>query len=286
LRAVGGLFLYALQADGPEPLAAPAHARTLHDVDLPEGIYEGLRTFGRRRFLLLERHLERAQRSMQLLGWRTPLDQALVRRGLDAALRRVPWDDVSVRLDVFEEPIDVLGACTRHLLVLAPFAPVAAEVLARGVAVGIARGKARQTPRVKRNEWIARRRGTGPGDAGFYEHLLLDERERILEGTSCNIFCARGETLFTAPDEVLGGIQRGVFLDLAAAEGIPARLEACALAEVEALDEMFLTSSSRAAVPIVAVEHRRVGRGVPGPIWRRLLDRYAALAAAEARPAL
>jgi branched-subunit amino acid aminotransferase/4-amino-4-deoxychorismate lyase len=76
-----------------------------------------------------------------------------------------------------------------------------------------------------------------------------------------------------------------VFLELAREAGIPAREEAVPLDDVEALDEMFLTSSSRAAVPIVAVESRRVGAGVPGPIWRGLLARYEALAA-EARPAV
>jgi branched-subunit amino acid aminotransferase/4-amino-4-deoxychorismate lyase len=282
---VGDLHLFALQADGPLPLAAPAGAKALMDVDLPDGIYEGLRTFGRGRFLFLERHLERAQRSMAALGWRAPLDQRLVRRGLDAAVRAVPFPDASVRLDVFEAQENVMGAETRHLLLLAPFHPVPPQTLAQGVEVGVARGKARHTPFIKRNEWITRRRGTGPGDRGFFEHLLLDERERILEGSSCNIFCVRGGTLLTAPDEVLGGIQRGVFLELAQREGIPVRLEAVPLADVEALDEMFLTSSSRAAVPIVAVEGRRVGRGVPGPVWRRLLELYVALAA-EARPAV
>ena len=282
---MGDLHLYALQAGGPEPLAAPPGARTLHDVDLPDGIYEGLRTFGRARFLFLERHLERAQRSMDLLGWREPLDQALVRRGLDAVARAVPFADAVIRVDVFEHPARALGVETRHLALLGPFQPVPPEALARGVEVGVARGKARRTPMIKRNEWITRRRGTGPGDHGYFEHLLLDDEERILEGSSCNVFCVRRGALLTAPDEVLGGIQRGVFVELAERERIPVRFEAVPLAEIGELDEMFLTSSSRAAVPIVAVEGRRVGRGVPGPLWRRLLHRYEALAA-EARPAV
>ena len=282
---MGDLHLYALQADGPVPLATPVGAQALMDVDLPDGIYEGLRTFGRGRFLFLERHLARAQRSMQALGWREPLDQRLVRRGLDAAVRAVPFPDASVRLDVFEGEELVMGAATRHLLLLAPFHPVPPEVLARDADLDAARGKARHTPFIKRNEWITRRRGTGPGDRGFFEHLLLDGEERILEGSSCNVFCVRAGALLTAPDEILGGIQRGVFLELAERERIPVRFEAVPLSEIEGLDEMFLTSSSRAAVPIVAVEGRRVGRGVPGPMWRRLFELYVALAA-EARPAV
>ena len=118
------------------------------------------------------------------------------------------------------------------------------------------------------------------------EHLLVDEEERILEGSTCNIFAARDGTLITTPDDVLPGLTRRVFLELAEEAGIPVRFEATPLAEVEDLDEMFLTSSTRAAVPIVAVEDRRVGNGRPGPIHRRLLEGYHALVGREARPAL
>jgi branched-chain amino acid aminotransferase len=287
---VSDLHLHALLDDGPRRLPTPPGVASLHHLDLPDGIYEGLRTFGRARFLFLDRHLARARRSMAALGWHAPLDEGLVRRGLDAATRAFspeggPHRDAAIRLDVFEEPEEVLGVTTRTLLAMSPHAPVPRDVLARGVAVGVARGKARHTPPIKRNEWIARRRGTGPGDGGYFEHLLVDDDERILEGSSCNVFCVRGGELLTAGAGILEGIQRGVFLELAEREGVPAREEAVPLAEVEALDEMFLTSSSRAAVPIVAVEGRSVGPGVPGPMWRRLCARYEALAA-EARPAI
>jgi branched-subunit amino acid aminotransferase/4-amino-4-deoxychorismate lyase len=283
---LGALELFALQAGGPERLKTPPGVAGLHHLDVPDGIYEGLRTFGHARFLFLDRHVARARRSMSALGWSEPLDEELVRRGLDAATRAFPPElDAAVRLDVFEHELDVLGATTRHLLALAEHVPVPRAVLERGVTVGVARGMARHTPPIKRNEWIARRRGTGPGDGGFFEHLLVDERERILEGSSCNVFCAKDSVLLTAGAGVLAGIQRGVFCEIASRAGIDVREEAVPLDAVGALDEMFLTSSSRAAVPIVAVEGRRVGPGVPGPIWRMLLARYEELAA-DARPAV
>ena len=77
------IHLYALCDEGPRRLATPAGIHTLHDLEEPDGIYEGLRTFGRARFLFLDRHLARAQRSMTALGWSEPLDEKLLRRGLD-----------------------------------------------------------------------------------------------------------------------------------------------------------------------------------------------------------
>ena len=278
-----GLELHALGSAGPRRLPTPPGLRDLHQVDLPAGIYEGMRSFDGNRFLYLERHLDRARRSMTSLGWERRLDEDVLRRGLHEAVSAFPGD-ARVRLDLFREPQEVLGSRTEQLLILAPFHPVPAQLLAGGVAVGLAEGMERRTPHIKRNEWIARRRGHGPGDRGYYEHLLLDAEGCILEGTSCNVFAVRDGQLWTAPAGVLGGIQRGVFLELAEEAGIGIRLEAPALAELDRLDELFLTSSTRAAVPITRVEDRPVGPGVPGPVWRRLLDRYGELEA-RTRPA-
>lgn len=285
---MSALNLFALTPstpDRPVPIEPPPGARDLQDVSLPDGIYEGLRTFEHDRFLFLERHLARAERSMAALGWEEPLQEELVRRGLQAAASASPQGDARLRLDLFEQPQEVLGVTTRALVTLAPFRPVSPEVLARGVRVGVARGMARHTPKVKHNEWIYRRRGSGPGDAGYYEHLLLDDQDRILEGSSCNVFCVRGGELSTAGADVLEGIQRGVFLELAENASIPTCIASQPLAEVGEFQEMFLTSSTRAAVPIVEVAGAPVGDGEPGPIWRRLLEAYVDLAA-EARPAV
>jgi branched-subunit amino acid aminotransferase/4-amino-4-deoxychorismate lyase len=39
-------------------------------------------------------------------------------------------------------------------------------------------------------------------------------------------------------------------------------------------DEAFLTSSTRELVPIVQVDARKIGSGLPGPVTRALLDRF------------
>ena len=48
-----------------------------------------------------------------------------------------------------------------------------------------------------------------------------------------------------------------------------ARIEA-----LGAVDELFLTSSVRELVSVVRVDDVAIGRGRPGPVFRRLLDAY------------
>jgi branched-subunit amino acid aminotransferase/4-amino-4-deoxychorismate lyase len=39
-------------------------------------------------------------------------------------------------------------------------------------------------------------------------------------------------------------------------------------------DEAFLTSTTREAVPIVQVDDRKIGAGVPGPVTKTLLKEF------------
>ena len=44
-----------------------------------------------------------------------------------------------------------------------------------------------------------------------------------------------------------------------------------------------MTSSTRELVPIVQVDDRRIGKGVPGPVTRALLEKFRARAQALTR---
>ena len=41
-------------------------------------------------------------------------------------------------------------------------------------------------------------------------------------------------------------------------------------------DEVFMTGTAAAVTPIIEVEGRRIGNGLPGPLTRRLQDRFFA----------
>jgi branched-chain amino acid aminotransferase len=97
---------------------------------------------------------------------------------------------------------------------------------------------------------------------GFDEVILLNERDEISECTSANVFVARGGETWTPPLDAgcLPGITREVLLEEVCVEGISIGERALRLEDLEAADEVFITSTTRDLLPVLAVEGRRVHR--------------------------
>jgi branched-chain amino acid aminotransferase len=119
---------------------------------------------------------------------------------------------------------------------------------------------------------------------GAYEAVMLDREGRILEGSTSNVFLARGGTLITPALEVgiLEGITRRHVLELARVAGITVT-EARPLPEdLETADEAFITSSIRGVLPMTRVGEHILSGGRPGPLTRRVMALYDELCAREA----
>src|SRR5687768_12175600 len=115
---VSGLEFHALTEAGLRRLPIAATTGTVHDLfeELPFGVYSALRTFHHDRFLWLDTHFDRTERSMAQLGWTNRLDREALRRALYAAVRAYPLEDAVVRFDVLREPASVQGVAS-HVFV-------------------------------------------------------------------------------------------------------------------------------------------------------------------------
>jgi branched-chain amino acid aminotransferase len=98
---------------------------------------------------------------------------------------------------------------------------------------------------------------------GFDEALLLNERGEIAECTSANIFVANGADVWTPPlsSGCLPGITREVLLEEIRLPGIRIGERVLMPEDLEEADEVFITSTTRSLLPVVEVEHRKVGGG-------------------------
>ncbi len=108
-------------------------------------------------------------------------------------------------------------------------------------------------------------------DAGCAETVML--RDGFLsEGAASNIFVVKDGVLRAPPPShlMLTGITYDVVLELAQAHGVPHEVRAVTEAEVRTADELWMTSSTREIMAIVALDGAPVGGGVPGPLAQRM----------------
>jgi branched-chain amino acid aminotransferase len=114
-------------------------------------------------------------------------------------------------------------------------------------------------------------------NAGYDEAIMLTEHGHVAEGSGENIFVVRGGVLMTPPpsDGVLEGITRASVMAMAAAMGIPCQERTMARSDLVIADELFYTGTAAEIVPIREVDDHEIGE--PGPLTRRIQDRFRAI---------
>lgn len=275
---------FAITKTGAEPLLVPDEAQSIHDLldGLNLGVYTSLCTFEHNKFLYLEAHLERLQKSVNLMGWDYPLDNQLIRQVMHEVCTAYPQENSRVRLDVLGAPPP--GSSSRLTIALSPFPPYPPEIYTKGVQVGLVDQLHREQPLIKDARFVLQRRPFQSNQ--YHEQILVDSNGRLLEGLTSNFYGVRSGALYTAGEGILEGVARRIVLRQAKALGIPVKLEAIQVEEIPLLDEAALSSASRALVPIMQIAGEVIGDGRPGPITTQILNAYRTFVAQEIRPAI
>ncbi len=112
-------------------------------------------------------------------------------------------------------------------------------------------------------------------DRGAQEAILLRDGE-ITEGAASNVFIVEDGRLITPPKgpRLLPGITRDLVLELAERHHIPHHERPISEAALRRADEIWLTSSTKEILPVTRLDGERVGKGEPGPQWRRMHTLY------------
>jgi branched-chain amino acid aminotransferase len=111
--------------------------------------------------------------------------------------------------------------------------------------------------------------------AGADEALMLDPHGFVATCNSTHFFIVRrGELWTSSGDYCLGGITRGIVLEVARAAGIPTHERNFSLTDVYGADEAFVTGTFAGLVPVREVDGRTIGDGGGRLVMDRLLALY------------
>ncbi len=119
--------------------------------------------------------------------------------------------------------------------------------------------------------------------AGVLEALMMTGQGYICEGSGDNIFIYKKGKLITPPPYlgILEGITRETILQLARQEEIQIDEAPFTRHDLYVAEECFLTGTAAEVIPVTEVDRRIIGSGKPGPITRRLMERFQALTRKE-----
>lgn len=266
---------------------APADAKVSvldHGLLYGDGIFEGMRIYGRKVFRLPD-HLHRFETAAKAVGIELPGGLSAIEGVVLDTAREFAQDEGYLRLivtrGVGELGVDPTPCNDPTLICIADgirlFAP---EKLARGldmVTASVRRPAADALdPRVKSlnylNNVLAKREARL---RGADEALILNHAGLVAEASVANVFIVTKGSLVTPPatDGSLSGITRDSILEIARGLGVETR--ECHLGRFDLLgaDEVFITGSGARVVPIATLDGQPIGN-LERPLMDRLVEAF------------
>lgn len=256
-----------------------------HGLLYGDGVFEGIRSYGGRVFRLAE-HLDRLWNSAKAIWLEIPISKAEVVKAIEDTLAVNKIKDGYIRVLVTRGEgtlgLDPNRCSDPQVVVIADKISLYPEELYQKglkiVTVSVARNHpAALSPRIKSlnylNNILAKIEGL---QAGCIEALMLNHKGEIAECTGDNIFLVRERRLLTPPIDagILEGVTREAVIGLAREMGLEVREIPLTKHDVYIADECFLTGTAAEVAPVVTVDCRTIGEGVPGPITRELMARF------------
>jgi branched-chain amino acid aminotransferase len=124
--------------------------------------------------------------------------------------------------------------------------------------------------------------------AGVEEAVMLNAEGYVAECTADNIFVIRQGQLLT-PATATGallGVTRDSVLDIAHDLGITCEETFLTRYDLYTADECFMTGTGAEIVPVIRIDRRQIGTGVPGPLTNQVRQAFAKLCCSDGVRAL
>jgi branched-chain amino acid aminotransferase len=259
-----------------------------HGLLYGDGVFEGIRVYGGRVFLLAE-HIERLYESATAIRLEIPMTRAALTRAVEETVAANKLGDGYVRLVVTRGSgtlgLDIRKTSHPQVIIIADTITLyPPEIYANGLKL-VTASTIRNHPgalsaRIKSlnylNNILAKIEGT---DADCAEALMLNHKGEVAECTGDNIFIVKDGVIKTPPTDagILEGITRNAVIRLAREAGRTVQEVPLTRHDIYVADECFLTGTAAEVVAVISLDGRTIGAGKPGPVTKDLLERFRAL---------
>lgn len=261
-----------------------------HALHYGIGVFEGIRAYqtadGRSAVFRLQEHIQRLYDSAHILMIDVPFQPQELEKACVEVLRSNKLPGGYIRPLAFTGA-GALGVGAKNpVQVMIAAWPWGAYLSEEGLKRGI-RAKVSSFSRLHVNVNMVRAKVSGQyvnsflatreaALAGYEEAILLDTDGYVCEGAGENLFIVKGGVLRTPPlsSAVLAGITRDSVLQIAADLGVPVKEERFTRDTMYLADELFMTGTAAEVTPVREVDNRRIGKGEPGPVTKKIQETY------------
>jgi len=256
-----------------------------HGLLYGDGIFEGLRIYSKKVFLLKE-HIDRLYESAKAIRLVIPMTPEEMINATNETVAANGLTDGYIRLVVTRGAgglgLDIRRTSNPQVIIIADQIKMyPAEMYENGMEIvtasTIRNHPQALSPRVKSlnylNNILAKIEAT---DQGKEEAIMMNHKGDVAECTGDNIFLVKNGKLTTPSKDagILEGITRNAVIHLAKKANIPFEEVTMTRHDVYIADECFLTGSAAEVIPVTKVDGRQIGTGKPGPITHQLLDLF------------
>ncbi|HEY4989587.1 MAG TPA: branched-chain-amino-acid transaminase [Opitutaceae bacterium] len=256
-----------------------------HGLLYGDGVFEGIRLYGGNVFRLDE-HLERFEYSAKAILLDLPLTRPQWSDAVCETCRVNGLRDGYIRLVVTRGVGDLglapwLCAKPSYFIIASKISLYPAEHYEKGLAIVTVPtrriGPASLPSTIKSLNYLNNILGKIEArQFGALEAIMLNDQGYVAEATADNVFIVHKGELMTpsASQGALKGVTRSAILDIAKDLNLPVREANLTRYDLWCADECFLTGSGAEVIPVVKLDGRTIGAGIPGPITKKVLGEF------------
>lgn len=243
-----------------------------------DGVYEVIPVYHKRLFEF-EAHLQRLKNSLEATHIVNPMSDGDWQALLQELIDRHPWDNQFLYLQVTRgiqpqrDHLPEAGLTPTVYAYTNPLKPIPDAIKSKGIKVVTLEDIRWLRCDIKAITLLPNiMMKLAAKEQGADDAILIGRDGTVSEGTASNVFIVKDGNLITPPTshKILPGITRLVIEKIAERHHIPIQERNLSQEDLVNADEIWLTSSTKDALPVCTLNHRPVGSGEPGPIWRQM----------------
>lgn len=245
-----------------------------------DGVYEVIPVYAGKPFRAAQ-HLARLARSLGAIGIPNPHDEGQWMALIARVMQANPMPDQMIYIQVTRGVAKRMHAFPKEItptvfIMTNPMSLPPAAATERGVACVTMEDKRWLHCQIKSTSLLGNvLAAQNAAEQGVTEAIQFRDG-MLTEASASNVWVVKDGVVAAPPKDnlILEGIRYGLIEELCSRFEIPLVSRPIPRDEVFAADEVLLSSASKEILPVVTIDGKTIGSGVPGPVFKRLYAAY------------